>query len=480
MINLERINCLLEGLFLDENFDVLVKEILMMFKSHYESSGVYLFEPSKQCDFLYCKFHTEDNLVINEDIKFFKKHLDVDDYLFYTKDFDVFSNFLKDDISEFRLYLLDGSNINHGFILIENPNDCSSYKEFVKMIYCLGVVVKNKANNILVKENINILKQDESLDKLLLECVHKLFYCHDLDDAIKYLLEVIGYYYKASRVLIFEYLSIDSYASITYEFYCDCLNSVREDFRGFKIVDPFWKEILVHYKGVYYHKDADYDLFVVDLNSVSNKGFLVVVNPIENNDKLSLLKSVVSYILNTFDRRDFLNRLNELSYIDEVTGLFNRNKYYESIERMERVNPLSVGVVFVDINNLKLFNDLLGHLYGDKLIHWCAYVLKKYLGNTVFRIGGDEFVYIVENISKNDFDEKIINLKLFLGQYRVDYLSVGYVHRKSYSSIESLIHEADELMYGDKINSNFDKSISKIKLIRQLKKQLKDIGIIVK
>jgi diguanylate cyclase (GGDEF)-like protein len=94
-------------------------------------------------------------------------------------------------------------------------------------------------------------------------------------------------------------------------------------------------------------------------------------------------------------------KLAQLSITDELTGLFNRRhlngKLEEEITRARRFrHPLSV--IFVDIDYFKKYNDLYGHLEGDRVLKGLAMAL---LGNTrdkidtAYRYGGEEFVILV-------------------------------------------------------------------------------------
>lgn len=88
--------------------------------------------------------------------------------------------------------------------------------------------------------------------------------------------------------------------------------------------------------------------------------------------------------------------LKKLAYTDSLTGLSNRTAFIEELSSVA-VSDARTGVAMIDINNLKSINDNEGHLRGDYAIIACANILKKVMKpNSVFRIGGDEFVVIVK------------------------------------------------------------------------------------
>lgn len=104
-------------------------------------------------------------------------------------------------------------------------------------------------------------------------------------------------------------------------------------------------------------------------------------------------------------------RIAQLTYLKETdtkTRVFNKNKYEEMVTeyypKIERIAAL-----FWDLNNLKYINDKYGHAMGDKAIEKLSFALASHLSDRcrVYRIGGDEFLMIIDN-PKQDEAENII------------------------------------------------------------------------
>lgn len=91
------------------------------------------------------------------------------------------------------------------------------------------------------------------------------------------------------------------------------------------------------------------------------------------------------------------NFVRDLAYSDGLTGVSNRTAYLEQLEKYN--NNDTIGIVFLDINNLKKINDTLGHEYGDELIITSANIIYNSFGlfGKVFRIGGDEFCVLIDD-----------------------------------------------------------------------------------
>ena len=93
--------------------------------------------------------------------------------------------------------------------------------------------------------------------------------------------------------------------------------------------------------------------------------------------------------------------ISKLAYSDGLTGLGNRTAYMEQLEEYESVDtdnePMQLGIVYFDVNNLKKVNDKQGHEVGDKLIQAAADVIKDSFGlyGKSYRVGGDEFCVLM-------------------------------------------------------------------------------------
>ncbi|MBC5580214.1 diguanylate cyclase [Anaerofilum sp. BX8] len=97
----------------------------------------------------------------------------------------------------------------------------------------------------------------------------------------------------------------------------------------------------------------------------------------------------------------YISYINGLAYRDPLTGVKNKTAYLEAERQMEermRTGQPEFAVVVMDINGLKTVNDTCGHDFGDILIiDACKLICRTFKRSPVYRIGGDEFVVILEN-----------------------------------------------------------------------------------
>lgn len=103
--------------------------------------------------------------------------------------------------------------------------------------------------------------------------------------------------------------------------------------------------------------------------------------------------------------------LEQMAYMDELTGLGNRRmceKKLTELEEKEKSSDSMYAIVSLDLNFLKNTNDTYGHKKGDELIKNFSDVLSNVFGlyGTVTRTGGDEFVVILDDIT----EEKVKSL----------------------------------------------------------------------
>lgn len=88
-----------------------------------------------------------------------------------------------------------------------------------------------------------------------------------------------------------------------------------------------------------------------------------------------------------------------LSYHDKLTSLYNRAYVEAMLPELEQAEALPLSIIMVDMNGLKLINDVFGHQQGDLLLQSMARVLQNSCRQTdiIARWGGDEFVILLPN-----------------------------------------------------------------------------------
>lgn len=105
----------------------------------------------------------------------------------------------------------------------------------------------------------------------------------------------------------------------------------------------------------------------------------------------------------------------QMAYMDELTGLANRRKCEEYMKELE-THTEKYCILCFDLNLLKKINDTYGHEKGDELIKRFADVLREVysLYGITARIGGDEFVAILNNVSVQETEKLISNMLILI------------------------------------------------------------------
>ena len=139
---------------------------------------------------------------------------------------------------------------------------------------------------------------------------------------------------------------------------------------------------------------------------------------------------------------------------DPLTGLYNRRKFDQDIELVVsmsgRANKGS-GLLFIDIDHFKKFNDTYGHQRGDQILRDITRALERHLRDYdkihIYRYGGEEFVIIVSDVSMRDTFNIGNRLRKGVKDACGITISVGISHYKEISGdLQSLINNADKAL----------------------------------
>ena len=125
-------------------------------------------------------------------------------------------------------------------------------------------------------------------------------------------------------------------------------------------------------------------------------------------------------------------KLHNLSIHDPLTGLYNRRFMEETLEREIRRaarNQHPLGVIMLDLDHFKQFNDNFGHQAGDLLLRELGALLKSHIrgGDIACRYGGEEFTLIMPNASLENILRRLDALRLAIKQINVQHGSEARV-----------------------------------------------------
>jgi diguanylate cyclase (GGDEF)-like protein len=157
-----------------------------------------------------------------------------------------------------------------------------------------------------------------------------------------------------------------------------------------------------------------------------------------------------------------IKALEEDSNLDALTKVFNRRALNTYLEKVTQKGKLQheLHLLLLDIDDFKSINDTYGHVVGDKILIFIANLLRKTLrdGDKVFRYGGEEFVIILNRISKKKCEEiakRILrtvsgNSLLYKGETINVTVSIGATKYHENDTAIDLFERADKALYRSK------------------------------
>ena len=161
--------------------------------------------------------------------------------------------------------------------------------------------------------------------------------------------------------------------------------------------------------------------------------------------------------------KEHIEELRNLANVDALTGLFNHRYFYATLSKLmdeAKNNDCPVSLLFLDIDDFKIYNDLYGHTSGDDALKRISQIIMNNLGTefVACRYGGEEFAILMYNIEEKDAMEYAGDLcakiasEIFYGQ---EYLptqnltvSVGVSeYPEKAKDAKELVAQADEALY---------------------------------
>lgn len=210
-------------------------------------------------------------------------------------------------------------------------------------------------------------------------------------------------------------------------------------------------------------RETNVDIPIIVLSGASEHTLLLdaiklnlveyIIKPVTKNSLMNALDSATKRLSTRFDRYDYLTS------VRTRRGLEND---FELILQRHLDSKIRAGVIFVDVDNFKLINDSMGHLFGDKILQQIAKILTQNTrkNDILVRWGGDEFIILLDDINEDELQEIAKTLR-----YKVDNLefegyndftcSFGIDMLQATDTLDDLIGRVDKaLLQGKKISKN--------------------------
>ncbi|MDD2481980.1 MAG: diguanylate cyclase [Lutispora sp.] len=158
------------------------------------------------------------------------------------------------------------------------------------------------------------------------------------------------------------------------------------------------------------------------------------------------------------ERKSLEQKLEHLSYRDQLTNLYNRRFYEIEMERLDVQRNLPLTIVMADLNGLKLINDSFGHATGDELLKKFAEVLRQgcRADDIIARIGGDEFIILLPKTNGIETEKIVKRIKALTKKEKVGSINISVSfgwETKNFveERVQDIFKKAEDYMYKKKL-----------------------------
>lgn len=282
------------------------------------------------------------------------------------------------------------------------------------------------------------------MENKLLRLIKLLTTTPDTSEAINLFLEELSSHYHADRAYIIEYDLAQNTLTNTFEWCAPGIESEIELLQqlDLSIVDT-WNQRFSEVGNFYIsslEKQLDknsMDYKLLEMQGVESLmaapfirngviiGFLGVDNPTVDFTESNLLCAIADFLMIELDKRRMIQFTERLINEDALTGVKNRRSYVGALKQIEMNLPQTLGFIYADVNGLNRLNEIYGYDIGDDVLIKTADVLRRYAGERVYRIGGDEFAAIFLDCSKEAFEDISARIRQEYDQVNEYTISVG-------------------------------------------------------
>ncbi|GEM_PF-3741744 len=145
-------------------------------------------------------------------------------------------------------------------------------------------------------------------------------------------------------------------------------------------------------------------------------------------------------------------KLQESLDIDGLTGVGSRSLYYRRMKELDQETERTKASIFIDVNGLHELNNKKGHEAGDEMLRSVADALAvEFERNCIYRIGGDEFVLLLSDVTYPDLCRRIQSVRILLSKKGYHIASgIACADMEDKISMTELVQQADYRMRKDK------------------------------
>jgi len=194
-----------------------------------------------------------------------------------------------------------------------------------------------------------------------------------------------------------------------------------------------------------------------------------IKKPFENDHLIHIVKQCFQKYKTLREKENLEEEVRRLSVTDDLTGLYNHRHFFKTLEaelaRLRR-QKTSLSLMMFDLDNFKSYNDLYGHLEGDKVLKKIGEIVShsiRYNVDSGYRYGGDEFAVLLIGASVGQAIAIAERIRSFIEQaefLKKTTVSIGLSEYRDPLDLEGFVKSADDAMYiakhsgGNRLHTN--------------------------
>jgi diguanylate cyclase (GGDEF)-like protein len=199
-----------------------------------------------------------------------------------------------------------------------------------------------------------------------------------------------------------------------------------------------------------------------------------IKKPFENAHLIHIVSQCFDRYQDLREKERLEEEIKRLSITDDLTGLYNHRHFFKTLEselaRLKR-QKTSLSLLMFDLDNFKGFNDLYGHVEGDKVLKKVGEIVMRSIRSNVdsgYRYGGDEFAALLIGASLEQaltIAERIRTL-IEGGGFEKITVSVGLAEYQDQFNLEEFVRAADNATYmakhlgGNRVHTNIPNQVN--------------------
>jgi diguanylate cyclase (GGDEF)-like protein len=177
--------------------------------------------------------------------------------------------------------------------------------------------------------------------------------------------------------------------------------------------------------------------------------------PFENEHLIHTVNHCLEQYKTLREKESLEEEVRRLSITDDLTGLYNHRHFFKTLEaelaRLKR-QKTSLSLLMFDLDNFKKYNDLYGHLEGDKVLKTVGEIVKNSIRSNVdsgYRYGGDEFTVLLigASVDRAMTIAERIRTSIEQGESHHITVSIGLSEYRDHFDLEGFVKSADDAMY---------------------------------